>query len=80
MESDAVTTSNKAKEELYFWPNLVFVSIKGQKYKPLPLATLRLVDESDEDVPLGQPGEIVVQGPLVFQQRSQQLREAPGWR
>jgi acyl-CoA synthetase (AMP-forming)/AMP-acid ligase II len=38
----------------------------GSAGKPLPQATIRLVDESDDDVPLGQPGEIVVQGPLVF--------------
>jgi len=38
----------------------------GSAGKPLPLATLRLVDEADNDVPLGQPGEIAVQGPLVF--------------
>jgi acyl-CoA synthetase (AMP-forming)/AMP-acid ligase II len=38
----------------------------GSAGKPLPLVTLRLVDESDQDVPLGQPGEIAVQGPLVF--------------
>ncbi len=38
----------------------------GSAGKPLPLATLRLVDESEEDVPLGLPGEIAVQGPLVF--------------
>jgi long-chain acyl-CoA synthetase len=38
----------------------------GSAGRPLPLATLRLVDESGGDVPLGQPGEIVLQGPLVF--------------
>ncbi len=38
----------------------------GSSGKPLPLATLRLVDDSDQEVPVDQPGEIVVQGPLVF--------------
>ncbi len=38
----------------------------GSAGKPLPLATIRLVDESEQEVPAGQPGEIVVQGPLVF--------------
>jgi acyl-CoA synthetase (AMP-forming)/AMP-acid ligase II len=31
------------------------------------LSRFRLVDEEDRDVPLGSKGEIVVQGPLVFQ-------------
>jgi long-chain acyl-CoA synthetase len=34
--------------------------------KSLPQATIRMVDDSDEQVPIGQPGEIVLQGPLVF--------------
>ncbi len=38
----------------------------GSTGKLLPLATLRLVDDSDQEVPVDQPGEIVVQGPLVF--------------
>ncbi len=38
----------------------------GSAGKPLPLATIRMVDDSDEQVPVGQPGEIVLQGPLVF--------------
>jgi len=38
----------------------------GAAGKPLPLAQVRCVDESGQDVPTGQPGEIVVQGPLVF--------------
>jgi long-chain acyl-CoA synthetase len=38
----------------------------GSAGMPLPLATLRLVDEADDDVLVGQPGEIVLQGPLVF--------------
>jgi len=31
------------------------------------LAKVRVVDESEDEVPIGEPGEIVVQGPLVFQ-------------
>lgn len=38
----------------------------GSAGKPLPLATIRLVDDSDQELPVGQPGEIVLQGPLVF--------------
>jgi long-chain acyl-CoA synthetase len=34
--------------------------------KPLPGVELRLVDEQDEDVEDGDPGEIVVRGPNVF--------------
>jgi long-chain acyl-CoA synthetase len=35
--------------------------------KETPLARISLIDEYDREVPLGQPGEIVVRGPLVFQ-------------
>jgi long-chain acyl-CoA synthetase len=38
----------------------------GSAGKSLPQATIRMVDDSDEQVPIGQPGEIVLQGPLVF--------------
>lgn len=38
----------------------------GSAGKAISLLKMRCVDESGEDVPLGQPGEIVVQGPLVF--------------
>lgn len=38
----------------------------GSAGKPLPLVRLRCVDEWGEDVPVGEPGEIVVQGPVVF--------------
>ena len=34
---------------------------------PLPAAELRCFDEQGNEVPMGAPGEIVVQGPLVFQ-------------
>ena len=39
----------------------------GSAGKQCPLTSFRLVNENDEDVPVGEPGEIVVQGPLVFQ-------------
>ena len=38
----------------------------GSAGKPLPLAQVRCVDETGQDVVIGQPGEIVVQGALVF--------------
>ncbi len=38
----------------------------GSIGKPLPGIELRLVDESGNDVELGDPGEIVVRGPNVF--------------
>lgn len=39
----------------------------GAVGKPLPAAELRCFDEQGNEVPVGAPGEIVVQGPLVFQ-------------
>lgn len=38
----------------------------GSIGKPLPGIELRIVDESGQDVELGDPGEIVVRGPNVF--------------
>jgi len=38
----------------------------GSAGKPTPLARVRCVNEADEEVSLGEPGEIAVQGPLVF--------------
>ncbi len=38
----------------------------GSAGKPLPLARVRLVNEAGDDVPVGEPGEILVQGPAVF--------------
>ena len=38
----------------------------GAAGKPLPAAKVRCVDEAGKDIAVGQPGEIVVQGPLVF--------------
>lgn len=39
----------------------------GSAGKVAPLCQIRLVDETDRDVPLGTPGEILVRGPVVFQ-------------
>ena len=38
----------------------------GSAGKPLPLAAVRLVDDYDRPVALGQVGEITVKGPMVF--------------
>ncbi len=38
----------------------------GSAGKAVPLLQMRCVDENGNDVPVGEPGEIVVQGPLVF--------------
>lgn len=38
----------------------------GSAGKEGPLAKIKLVDEYEREVPLGQPGEICVRGPLVF--------------
>jgi len=46
---------------------LVRVDAKpGATGKPLPLVRVRCVDESGDDVPTGETGEIAVQGPVVF--------------
>ena len=39
----------------------------GSAGKVAPLCQIRLVDEADQDVPVGTPGEILVRGPVVFQ-------------
>jgi long-chain acyl-CoA synthetase len=39
----------------------------GATGKPIPLVRVRCVNEAGEDVPVGDVGEIVVQGPVVFQ-------------
>lgn len=39
----------------------------GSAGKVAPLCQIRLVDEADQDVPMGTPGEILVRGPVVFQ-------------
>lgn len=38
----------------------------GSAGRALPGLKIRCVDEDDQDVPVGQPGEIVVEGPVVF--------------
>lgn len=46
---------------------LVRVDTKpGATGKPVPLMRVRCVDESGADVPVGEAGEIAVQGPVVF--------------
>jgi long-chain acyl-CoA synthetase len=45
---------------------MAVVEKPGAAGRPLPAARIRCVDELGEDVPVGEPGEIVVQGPLVF--------------
>jgi len=38
----------------------------GSAGKAVPSLELRIVNELDEDMPAGEPGEIIVRGPLVF--------------
>ena len=38
----------------------------GSAGKTLPMAEVRLVDDYDQQVPVGQVGEIIVKGPMVF--------------
>lgn len=38
----------------------------GSAGRPSPLARIKLVDDYDQEVPSGSPGEILVRGPLVF--------------
>jgi len=38
----------------------------GSAGRPMALARVRCVNERDEDVPTGEPGEIAVRGPFVF--------------
>jgi long-chain acyl-CoA synthetase len=40
----------------------------GAAGRPGPLACVRLVDDYERDVPTGQPGEILVRGPLVMKE------------
>jgi acyl-CoA synthetase (AMP-forming)/AMP-acid ligase II len=40
----------------------------GAAGRPGPLARVRLADDYDRDVPTGQPGEILVRGPLVMKE------------
>ena len=43
-----------------------FGDLPGAAGKPAPLAAVKLVDDYDNEVPVGQPGEILVRGPVVF--------------
>ena len=38
----------------------------GSAGRPIPLGLVELVDEADEPVPMGEVGEITLQGPMVF--------------
>ncbi len=38
----------------------------GSAGRPIPLADVKLVDENDQVVPIGQVGEITVKGPMAF--------------
>ena len=38
----------------------------GAAGRPAPLCRIRLVDEDGQDVPTGEPGEIIVRGPVVM--------------
>jgi long-chain acyl-CoA synthetase len=40
----------------------------GAAGRPTPLSRIRLVDDLDRDVPVGQPGEILVRGPAVMKE------------
>jgi acyl-CoA synthetase (AMP-forming)/AMP-acid ligase II len=56
----------------------------GSVGKPIPTVELRIVDENMEDVQVGQVGEVVYRGPVVFSgywQRPQETAEAfaGGW-
>jgi long-chain acyl-CoA synthetase len=44
-----------------------FAERPGASGRPAPCAQVRLVDDYDREVGVGDPGEIVVRGPLVFQ-------------
>ncbi len=68
-----------AETEAEFWTGFGqsetsgFVSLQrvrdkpGAAGKPVPVCQVKLVDDYDREVPLGNPGEIAVRGPLVFQ-------------
>jgi long-chain acyl-CoA synthetase len=44
----------------------LFDEMPGSAGRPSPLARIKLVNDYDEEVAMGSPGEIVVRGPLVF--------------
>ncbi|MBR9982013.1 MAG: AMP-binding protein [Desulfatitalea sp.] len=39
----------------------------GSAGRPIPLVDIQLMDDEDRPVPVGQPGEIAIRGPMVFQ-------------
>lgn len=43
-----------------------YSTMPGSAGKTLPLAQVRVVDEEDQDSPVGEVGEIVMKGPMVF--------------
>ena len=43
-----------------------FRDLPGAAGQAAPLAAIRLVDDYDNDVPTGEPGEILVRGPVIF--------------
>jgi len=38
----------------------------GSAGRPIPLVEIQLMDDNDQPVPTGQPGEIAIRGPMVF--------------
>ena len=53
-------------------PVVCFQPLNGKRHRdtigiPAPMTDVRLVDDTGEPVPLGQPGELVVRGPQVMQ-------------
>ena len=78
---DAPATMERLHEEAEraeFWTGFGQTETSGfvtiQRYTDLPgaagktssLAQVKLVDDDDNEVPTGEPGEIVVRGPLIF--------------
>lgn len=53
-------------------PVVCFQPLNGPRVKdsigvPVPMTEIRLVDDAGRDVPMGQPGELLVRGPQVMQ-------------
>jgi long-chain acyl-CoA synthetase len=59
--------------------------LPGSVGRPVPGVELRLVDEKGRDCPMGDPGEVVVRGPNVFQgywhqpEATAEVLDADGW-
>jgi long-chain acyl-CoA synthetase len=45
-----------------------FDEAPGSIGRPMPMGAIRIVDDYDREVPDGQPGEIIVRGPMVFKE------------